>query len=117
VSLRLLPTKKDAGRVPAVEIMRITRSIQECIKDPGRTAELIDFLARGRSERMQTFDQHLFDLVRANKISVETALAAASNPTDFQTKLSLEGAVDVGGSAIEEGPSLGRLEIEPDERF
>jgi len=65
---------------------------------------------------MQTFDQHLFDLVRANKISVETALAAASNPTDFQTKLSLEGAVDVGGSSIEE-PPLERLEIESDERF
>ena len=43
---------------------------------------------------MQTFDQHLLDLLRANKISVETALAAASNPTDFQTKLALEG--DVG---------------------
>jgi twitching motility protein PilT len=117
VSLRLLVNKKQDARVPAVEVMRTTRSIQECIKDPARTAELVDFLARGRSERMQTFDQHLFDLVRANKISVETALAAASNPTDFQTKLSLEGAVDVGGSASDEEPSLGRLEIEPDERF
>jgi len=116
VSLRLLVNKKQSGRVPAVEIMRTTRSIQECIKDPARTHEIPDFMARGRSERMQTFDQHLFDLVRANKISVETALAAASNPTDFQTRLSLEGAVDVGGSAIEEQP-LERLEIEPDERF
>ena len=42
--------------------------------------------------------------------------AAASNPTDFQTRLSLEGAVDVGGSPMEEQP-IGRLEIEPDERF
>jgi twitching motility protein PilT len=116
VSLRLLVNKKQDARVPAVEVMRTTRSIQECIKDPARTAEMIDFMGRGRSEKMQTFDQHLFDLVRANKISVETALAAASNPTDFQTKLSLEGAVDVGGSSEDE-PSLGRLEIEPDERF
>jgi twitching motility protein PilT len=116
VSLRLLVNKKQSARVPAVEVMRTTRSIQECIKEPGRTAEIIDFMARGRSERMQTFDQHLFDLVRANKIAVETALAAASNPTDFQTRLSLEGAVDVGGATIEE-PSLGRLELETDERF
>jgi twitching motility protein PilT len=116
VSLRLLVNKKQNGRVPAVEVMRTTRSIQECIKDPARTAEMVDFMGRGRSEKMQTFDQHLFDLVRANKISVETALAAASNPTDFQTRLSLEGAVDVGGSSAEE-PALGRLEIEPDERF
>ncbi len=40
---------------------------------------------------MQTFDQHLLDLLRASKISVETALTAASNPTDFKTKLALEG--------------------------
>lgn len=116
VSLRLLVNKKQTGRVPAVEIMRSTRSIQECIKDPSRTHEIVDHIARARTERMQTFDQHLFDLVRANKISVETALAAASNPTDFQTKLSLEGAVEVGGSAIEE-PPLERLELESDERF
>jgi len=116
VSLRLLVNKKQTSRVPAVEIMRSTRSIQECIKDPARTHEMLDLIARARTERMQTFDQHLFDLVRANKISVETALAAASNPTDFQTKLSLEGAVEVGGSAIEE-PPLERLEIESDERF
>jgi twitching motility protein PilT len=118
VSLRLLVNKKQDARVPAVEVMRTTRSIQECIKDPARTAEMVDFMARGRSEKMQTFDQHLFDLVRANKISVETALAAASNPTDFQTKLSLEGTVDVGSASMGEEPSMGgRLEIETDERF
>jgi twitching motility protein PilT len=117
VSLRLLLNKKQTSRVPALEIMRNTRSIQECIKDPARTHEIVDLIARGRTEKMQTFDQHLFDLVRANKISVETALAAASNSTDFQTRLSLEGAVDVGGPAIEGEPPLERLEIEPDDRF
>jgi twitching motility protein PilT len=115
ISLRLLVNKKQTGRVPAVEIMRSTRTIQECIKDPARTAELTDFIARGRSERMQTFDQHLFDLVRANKVSVETAMRAASNPTDFQTKLSLEGADDDGEPVDER--SLEQLEIDSDERF
>ena len=33
VSLRLLVNKRDDGRVPAVEILRATRSIQECIRD------------------------------------------------------------------------------------
>jgi len=116
VSLRLLVNKKQTSRVPAVEIMRSTRSIQECIKDPARTHEIVDHIARSRSDGMQTFDQHLFDLVRANKITVETALAAASNPTDFQTRLSLEGTVDVEGSALGEQP-LERLELESDERF
>jgi twitching motility protein PilT len=113
VSLRLLPTKKGAGRVPAVEIMRNTRSIQECIKDPARTGEILEFMARGES--MQTFDQHLLDLLRANKVSLETALAAATNPTDFKTRLALEGVeIDAPG---DEEPMLGPLEIDSDERF
>jgi twitching motility protein PilT len=115
VSLRLLLNKKQTGRVPAVEIMRSTRSIQECIKDPARSGELVDFIARARSERMQTFDQHLLDLLRANKISVQTALAAASNPADFQTKLSLEG--DAGPEEPGGGKPIERFEIEADERF
>ncbi len=115
VSLRLLANKKRSARVPAVEVMRSTRTIQECIKDPARTTEITEFLARGRPEGMQTFDQHLFDLVRANKISVETALSAATHPTDFKTKLALEGA-DPDETSVADQP-LERLEVGPDERF
>ncbi len=115
VSLRLLPTKKGTSRVPAVEIMQNTRSIQECIKDPARTGEINDVIARGRSDLMQTFDQHLLDLLRANKISIETALAAASNPTDFRTKLALEGGDP--DAAMDGARDLGPLEIGSDERF
>jgi twitching motility protein PilT len=113
VSLRLLPTKKQTGRVPAVEVMRTTRSIRECIKDPAKTSEMAEYMQRG--ELMQTFDQHLLDLVHASKISIETALAAASNPTDFKTKLALEGA-DPEVAADPERPHA-PLEIESDERF
>jgi twitching motility protein PilT len=113
VSLRLLPTKKQTGRVPAVEVMRTTRSIRECIKDAAKTSELVEYMTRGES--MQTFDQHLLDLVRASKIGVDTALAAASNQADFKTKLALEGAdPDATGDP---GRSLGPFEIESDERF
>ncbi len=114
VSLRLLTDKKQTGRVPAVEVMRSTRTIQECIKDPAKTAEITEYLARGRGDRMQTFDQHLLDLLRANKISKETALAAASNPADFQTKLALEGAID--DEPVEDKPA-DPLEIDSDSRF
>jgi twitching motility protein PilT len=115
VSLRLLPTKKQTSRVPAVEIMRSTRSIQECIKDPAKTSELNEFIAKARSDGMQTFDQHLLDLLRANKISVETALNAASNPTDFKTKLALEGGDP--DEATDDEKVLGPFEIESDSRF
>ena len=116
VSLRLLVNKKQNGRVPAVEVMRSTRMIQECIKDPTKTAQITEFIARGRPEGMQSFDQHLLDLLRANKISVETSLAAASNPTDFKTKLELEGAATPSDEEPGEKP-LERYEIEADDRF
>jgi twitching motility protein PilT len=113
VSLRLLPTKKQTGRVPAVEVMLTTRSIRECIKDPAKTSEISEYMTRGES--MQTFDQHLLDLVHASKISIETALAAASNQADFKTKLALEGADPE--AVVDEERSLGPFEIESDERF
>ena len=114
VSLRLLVDKKETGRVPAVEVLRSTRTIQECIRDPQKTPELREYIARARTEKMQTFDQHLLDLLRANKISVETALGAASNPTDFQTKLALEGATE-GSEA--DAPPAEPIELDSDGRF
>ncbi len=116
VSLRLLPNKKQDDRVPAVEMMQATRSIQECIKDPNKAGELAEYIGRGRSELMQTFDQHLLDLLHANKISIETAMGAATNPTDFKTNLALEGDVDPD-EEIEEQKSEEPFEIETDERF
>jgi twitching motility protein PilT len=115
ISLRLLQSKKGGSRVPAVEILRSTRSIQECIKDPARISEIRDYVGKGRTENMQTFDQHLLDLLRASKISAETAFSAASNPTDFRTRLALEG-VDPDASETKE-EVLGPMELESDERF
>ena len=103
VSLRLLPNKKGTGRVPAVEILRTTRSIREAIRDPNRAVEIRDHIEKGHSDmQMQTFDQHLLELYQANKIKLETARDAASNPRDFATKLALEGDssyTDGGSSA------------------
>jgi twitching motility protein PilT len=115
VSLRLLVNKKETSRVPAVEILRMTRTLQDCIKDPSRTLEITEFLSRGRSEGMQTFDQHLLDLLRASKISREVAVGAASNPTDFETKLEMEG--DMPQDVPDEHKPEVPFEIEPDGRF
>ncbi len=115
VSLRLLVNKKQNGRVPAVEIMRSTRMIQECIKDPAKTHEMTDYLERSRGDGMQSFDQHLLDLLRANKVSVETAMNAASNPTDFKTKLEMEGGIPEADDETEKPDAP--FQIEPDDRF
>ncbi len=115
VSLRLLPNKKGTDRVPAVEVMRMTRSLRECIRDPNRTVEIPQYIAKGREVmEMQTFDQHLLDLYQAGKIKLETAREAASNPQDFDTKLALEGGADEMG---DEESSTGPVELGEDDRF
>jgi twitching motility protein PilT len=91
ISLRLLLGKDGRGRLPAVEIMRVTRSIRECIRNKGRLGELPDLIKKGRDlYSMQLFDQHLLDLVNNGLISVEAAVYASSNPEEFERSLRVE---------------------------
>ena len=91
VSLRLLPTIEGHGRVPAVEVMRVTRTIQECIRHSDKLGELYHHITKGKDlYGMQTFDQHLLDLFHEKKISYEVAKMAASNPEEFQRALTIE---------------------------
>jgi twitching motility protein PilT len=89
VSLRLLSAKNGAGRVPAVEIMRVTRTIRECVRT-GRLVDIADQIRKGRDlYSMQLFDQHLLDLVNAGAISVESAIYASSNPEEFERSMNI----------------------------
>jgi len=91
VSLRLLAGKEGRKRLPAVEILRVTRSIRECIRTAGRINEIPELIRKGRDlYSMQLFDQHLLDLVNAGLISMETAVYASSNPEEFERSLRIE---------------------------
>ncbi|HJL43758.1 MAG TPA: PilT/PilU family type 4a pilus ATPase [Myxococcales bacterium LLY-WYZ-16_1] len=88
ISQRLLRRSDGQGRVVAMEIMVSTLTAQEMIKDPGRTAELKDYIEKGRDMYgTQSFDQHLTDLYQQGVISLEVAKAAATNPADFERAL------------------------------
>jgi twitching motility protein PilT len=90
ISQRLLLRTDGNGRVPAVEIMRTTSTIREYIEIPEKTGEIRDAIEAGRSQyQMQSFDQHLTDLYHQKTISLETALEAATSPSDFQRDLNL----------------------------
>jgi len=92
VCLRLLPQKTVLGRVPAVEILRVTRTIQECIRDPEKTGEIPAYMSKGHDVYgMQTFDQHILELVKAGRIDLEVAKSACSNPAELERALMLEG--------------------------
>jgi twitching motility protein PilT len=98
VSMRLVRSQDGKGRVPAAEIMLNTTFIRECVRDRDRVVEIRDAIAAGVSQYgMQTFDQSLLWLHRQDLISVEEALAAATNPNDM--KLQLRGIVTSGEAA------------------
>ncbi|HVZ47621.1 MAG TPA: PilT/PilU family type 4a pilus ATPase [Gemmatimonadaceae bacterium] len=87
VSQRLLP-KKTGGRAAALEIMIVTPTIRDLILDKDRTGEIRDFIAEGREQYgMQTFDQHLADLVTSGEVEFEVAIAASTRPSDFELKM------------------------------
>jgi twitching motility protein PilT len=88
ISQRLLPRADGKGRAAALEILIATAAVRDMIKDAGRVAELHDYIRESREQYgMQTFDQHLLDLVSDGIVAPEAALAAASNPAEFEVKL------------------------------
>jgi twitching motility protein PilT len=91
ISLRLLRTEDGTGLLPAVEIMRVTDTLQGCIRDEAKHGEILQHMVAGRDKYgMQTFDQHLADLVRHKKVSLEEAKLHASTPDEFQRSLLVE---------------------------
>ena len=88
VSQRLLPRADGHGRAAALEVLLATGTAREMIRDRDRTSSLPDYVKEAREQYgMQTFDQHLMDLVAEDVVTYETALAASSNPSDFQLQM------------------------------
>ncbi|MBL8208489.1 MAG: type IV pilus twitching motility protein PilT [Blastocatellia bacterium] len=98
VSMRLVRADDGKARVPAVEVMRSTEFIRECIAYPEKTRHMREAIAKGRSQYgMQTFDQSLYDLFRLGLITYQEAVLSATNPEDL--KLQLTGFVTAGSEA------------------
>jgi twitching motility protein PilT len=90
---RLLPRADGQGRCAAVEVCVNTGRIAEAIVDPDRTATIFGLVAEGHFYGMQTFDQHLVNLVRDGVVLVDSALDVASAPHDLSVELRRLGIV------------------------
>jgi twitching motility protein PilT len=99
VSQRLVRTMDGNGRVPACEVMIMTGRARDFILDPDMTGNLTEVIRDGEYYGMQTFDQSLFGHVKANRITIDEAMRAASSPHDF--KLMLEAGQARRGEAVE----------------
>ncbi len=101
ISMRLIPRADGKGRVPAIEVLRATPYIRECIENPAKTKFIHDQIARGTSQyQMQTFDQSLHGLYEKELITLDEAMRRASNADEF--RLRLQGVQSTSDVALEE---------------
>ena len=88
ISMRLVARADGQGRVPAVEVMRSTPYIQECVENKDKTKLIRDAIAQGTSQYgMQTFDQSLYGLWSAGLITREEAMAKATNRDELRLRM------------------------------
>ncbi|WP_199423510.1 type IV pilus twitching motility protein PilT [Actinotalea solisilvae] len=87
VSQRLVRKADGSGRAAAIEVMVNTGRTAEAIVDPYNAPPLVDLIKEGEYYKMQTFDQHLFRLIRDGVVSYEDACLVASNPQDLTVEL------------------------------
>jgi twitching motility protein PilT len=124
ISQRLIPTVDGQGRVAAAEVMISTSTIQEYIRDPQRTHMITDAIADGNiTYEMQTFDQALMQLFRQNRISLDEAMRACTNPNEFSLRVKgIIGASDGKWDQFDTDPEGASGEVEaaplgPDDGF
>jgi twitching motility protein PilT len=106
VSQRLLPRADGSGRVAAMEILKATSRTKEYI-ERGETEgkSLMDAMAQGDMEGMQTFDGEIEKLVRAGVVTKADGLAYSSNQGNLLLRL---------GELSESGAARPKVEPKPE---
>ena len=86
ISLRLIRGKSNETVLPVLEVMYATSTIKACIRD-NRLDEIEQYIEKGRDEYgMQTMDQHLIQLCKAELITLDEA-KSISRSKDLERKL------------------------------
>ncbi len=86
ISLRLIRGKNGETILPALEVMYATSTIKACIRD-NHLNEIEQYIEKGGDEYgMQTMDQHLIELCRAELITLDEA-KRVSRSKDLERKL------------------------------
>jgi twitching motility protein PilT len=110
VSQRLIP-KIGGGRTAVCEILRSTSRTKEYVQEGEREGKsLVDAMADGGLEGMQTFDSELERLIVAGVIDREVGLSYATNRTNLLLKLETQ---SIGASSE---PVIGFKDARPTDR-
>jgi twitching motility protein PilT len=86
ISQQLVPGTGAAGRYPAVEIMMATAAVRHLVRT-GQDHQIRSHISTGRGDGMMTMEQSLADLVRAGRISRDTAFAHCYHPDELRQQL------------------------------
>jgi twitching motility protein PilT len=86
VAQQLVRAADHSGRYPVVEIMMGSHAVRNLIRK-GEDHQLYTAISTGRSEGMTTMEQSLAEMVRAGRITRETALAHCFRPDDLRRYL------------------------------
>ena len=78
--------KTSGGRIPTFEILLGSSALSNAIRE-GKTAQINNQIATGRSRGMMSMDQSLLDLVRAGHITGDLALERAFDRETFRSSL------------------------------
>jgi len=95
ISQRLLKTPDGKGRVAAIEILLNSPLISDLILK-GDVHEIKTIMSKSNELGMKTFDQALFDLYEADKISYDDALRSADSTNGLRLRIKLEGKAAKG---------------------
>ena len=106
ISQRLIPAKDKGKRVLAAEVLTPTPYMQSLIQQ-GELDKIKQAMEESSDKHLQTFDQSLFKLYAAGKITIEEALHNADSPSDLKLKIRLSG----GGDPTEEHPKFSSVQF------
>jgi twitching motility protein PilU len=98
VSLKCIMSQRlvrnsEGGRLPTVEILMNVGNVVDLIED-GRVGEIKEAMEKSLTPGSQTFEQDLFRLIKAGKISVEEGMANADSATNLSLLVGNSGMLD-----------------------
>ncbi len=106
-----LPKTVDGGRAAAIEIMLNSPLMADLILK-GEVHEIKALMKKSNEQGMKTFDQALFDLYEADRISLEEALRNADSINELRLRIKLESKEAKAGGKTDD---LAHLALHEDE--
>lgn len=100
IGQQLVESKSKDRLYPAIEILLNSPRVANLIKQ-GQIDELQGAMGKSREQGMQTFDQSLYDLYNAGKISYEKALQHATSANDLRLMIKLNGNTPPGHQGLD----------------